>query len=109
MPDVKYTLVEESYGWKSEPDFHAVVYPAQAEFIYRAGKALTEFRSQWMKDHQDDGFAKGLEMDLIPVMTDGMVMGFMVVSEINGESYDYAPDHTADGKYKIEKVEKSNG
>ena len=111
MPDLKHTLVEEGYGWKHEPDFRNPVYTSQAEFIYRASQALTAFNKQWKAEHgqHEDSFAHGLELDIIPVMVDGTVMGFFGISEIDGVSYDYFPDTPNRGKYKIIENEETNG
>lgn len=75
----------------SEPDFNQAISPVVAEFIFQASKVLTKFREEWMADHQDDNFATGLEIDIVPILTDGFVMGFLGISEIDGKSYDYAP------------------
>ncbi len=79
------------YITHTTPDFYNPVYPSVAEFIYKASQSLTAFRKQWITDHPEDNFAKGLEIDVAPVMTDGTIMGYMYLSEIDGESYDYAP------------------
>jgi hypothetical protein len=101
----KVTLTEdyrdkngEGPVWTYKPDFLHTVSQAQAEFTYKASLALSEFRKQWIADHEDDAFAKGLEMDYIPVLTDGMMMGFMVISEIDGATYEFAPTETVEPK-----------
>jgi hypothetical protein len=93
----KITVVEDFRDkdggpvWHNTPVFAAPVYPTQAEFIFKASKALSDFRQTWVEEHPDDSWARGLEMDVVPVMTDGMIMGFMVASEVNPDSYDYVP------------------
>jgi hypothetical protein len=79
------------HEFRNTPDFYNPLYPSVAEFVYKASQVLTEFRKQWKADHPEDSFAGGLELDVTPVMTDGMVMGYMFLSEIDGETYDYAP------------------
>lgn len=81
---------------RSLPDFHQPIYPTVAEFIYKASKVLSEFRDEWILEHANDGFAKGLEIDVAPVMTDGMIMGFMTLSEVDGVTYDYVPTQTVE-------------
>ena len=102
MTDTFVTIEKHQKGDKSgyhtftnAPDHHNVVSPVQAEFIFRASQALTDFRKEWMATHKDT-WAAGLEMDLVPILTEGMVMGYMVISEIDGESYDYAPAKTVE-------------
>lgn len=79
------------YEFRNVPDFYHPIYPGQAEFAFKAGQVLTAFRKQWMAEHVDDTWAKGVEMDFVPVLSDGMIMGYLGISEIDGESYDYLP------------------
>lgn len=87
--------------FRNAPNHQYPVYPAQAEFIFKASEVLTQFRKDWIASHPD-GWANGLEMDLIPVLTNNMVMGYMVISEIDGESYDYVPSLLLKNEEKTE-------
>lgn len=72
------------------PDFHSPLNAEMAEFIFKANGVLTEFRDNWRAEHKGS-WAEGLEMDIIPLMSDGMVAGYLGLSEITGDTYDYFP------------------
>lgn len=74
----------------NQGDFLHPVFPGMAEFIFKASKALTAFRKEWLEEHAE-GWEQGVELDVIPVLSEGMIMGYMAVSEIDGVSYDYIP------------------
>lgn len=87
---------DEPVVFRSQPDFHNPVMPEVAEFISKANKALRDFREAWAKEHEDT-WAASLEMDVVPVLSDGMIMGYMVVSESgDGFAYDYVPTKRVD-------------
>jgi hypothetical protein len=72
------------------PDFWNAVNADVAEFIYKANLVLRDFRDQWRADHEGE-WSQSLEMDIIPVMSEGMVTGFLGISEISGDTYDWLP------------------
>lgn len=96
----------KKYVGEVQPDFNASVNPTLAEFIFRASKVLTQFREEWLEEHQGDDWATGLEIDLAPVHTDGFVMGFMALSEVDGKTYDYVPTKN---ETLLEEVDTSEG
>lgn len=75
------------------PDFHHSVNPEMAEFIWKANAVLSQFRKTWQGEHADS-WTRDLELDLVPIWSAGMVSGYLGVSEIDGESYDYYPAKT---------------
>lgn len=77
--------------FRNQPDFQRPMYPAMSEFAFKAHQVLSAFLKEWRETHADDNFAKGIELDVIPVMSEGMVMGFLGISEIDNASYDYLP------------------
>jgi hypothetical protein len=93
----------KKYIGEVEPDFNQAISPTIAEFIFKASDALREFRDRWLETHPDDNFARGLEIDIAPVHTDGSVMGFMALSEIDGKSYDYVPAKSQDNLREVDK------
>lgn len=99
----RFTVVEDfqksdksgTNRFVSHPNYNQSVAPQMAEFIFRASQVLTEFKKKWQEEHTDD-WTSDLEMDNIPVLTQGMITGFMVISEVDGVSYDYAPQEMVD-------------
>lgn len=83
--------------FRSAPDLFSTVSAGLAQFIHESSAELTEFRKRWMTEHPD-GWLHGLEMDYIPVLSEGMVIGYMVISEIDGESYEFAPAKVLEDK-----------
>lgn len=81
------------------PDFPHTMMPTVAEFIFKANEVLAAFRKKWIEEHTDS-WSKGVEMDVIPVMSDGMIFGYMVVSELTGDEYDFAPAKTVETEEK---------
>jgi hypothetical protein len=86
-----YQHIEKDTGDVIEPDMYAAQVAVHSEFMFEANKVLSAFRKKWREDHKDDNYGQGLEMDLVPMTYDGDIYGFLVISEIDGESYDYAP------------------
>ena len=72
------------------PDFRNALNPDIAEFIFKANSVLKEFRDNWIAEHKGQ-WSKSLEFDVLPVMSDGMIIGYMGISEITGDSYDFFP------------------
>lgn len=94
----KITVIEDfrdkdGHGgvWTTTPDFAQPMYPGMAEFIFKASQALRTFRDEWIESHSEDNWARDLELDTVPILTQGMIAGYMVISEIDGKSYDYVP------------------
>ena len=75
--------------WHQSPDFNTQVSTTLAEFIFKAGAALKEFREQWIQEHQGQ-WEESLELDNIPVLCEGMIAGYLYTSEIDGKSYDFS-------------------
>lgn len=91
ITQVREELESGKYKYLQEPEVHQSVNPTVAEFVFKAHAALSKFRSEWMASHEGDTFALGLELDMAAVLTDGMVMGFMGLSEVVPDGYDYFP------------------
>ena len=92
-----HTLIEDvrlsdgrEVRWSSKPDYRQTVPMGFAEFIAEAGTVLAKFRADWQEKHAGS-WLEEIELDIVPVMTSGMLSGFMVLSEIDVASYDYAP------------------
>lgn len=89
-----FTVVENhgnEHVWNYAPAYAQSVMAVQAEFIWKASQVLTEFHRAWTAEHKDDPWAQGLEIDLALVTSDGMLMGFMHLSEHDEHTYDYSP------------------
>lgn len=74
-----------------EADEQDYIHGPHLEFFAAASKALTDFRKKWREDHADVVYMRDLELDYVPAMYDGNPFGFFIISEIDGETYDFAP------------------
>jgi hypothetical protein len=86
-----YHHIEKQTGDIIEPDMFNTQIAVHSEFLFEASKVLSDFRKKWREEHRDDTYARDLELDLVPMTYDGDIYGYLVVSEIDGASYDYAP------------------
>lgn len=75
----------------SEPDFYHPMHREMAEFVFKAAEALEAFRDEWIASRGENSWARDLELDTVPILTQGMIAGYMAISEIDGKSYDYVP------------------
>lgn len=75
----------------NEPEYNQTLATEILELAAGASKVLTDFRKKWEADHKGHSWALGLEIDNVPLYTEGMIFGYLVLSEADGKSYDYAP------------------